>query len=166
VSGDVVVRAATVEDAAAVLEIERGCDEAPHWDEGVWSQVFASYEFRGPKRRCFVAELSGTVVGFVVVSVLTVFAGGGIAEMESLAVREDVRRLGAGRNLCLQAMFWAQSQGAEVMQLEVRSRSAAARALYDSLGFLQQGIRRRYYESPVDDAVLMELRFGHEKQQR
>jgi ribosomal-protein-alanine N-acetyltransferase len=163
VSSDVVVRAATVEDAAGIVEIERGCADAPHWDEGVWSQVFASYEFRGPKRRCFVAELAGEMVGFVVVSVVTAFAGGGIAEIESLAVREDARRQGVGRSLCLQAIFWAQTSGAETMQLEVRAASVAARSLYDSLGYVEQGIRRGYYEAPADDAVLMELRLSHEK---
>ncbi len=157
-SGDLVVREATVEDAAAIVEIERGCAEAPHWSEGAWSQVFASHELRGPQRRCFVVELADAVVGFVVVSVVA-----GVAEMESLAVSEDARRQGIGRSLCLQAMFWAQTSGAETMQLEVRAHSVAARALYDSLGYVEQGIRSGYYEAPADDAVLMELRLNHEK---
>jgi ribosomal-protein-alanine acetyltransferase len=154
------VREATVEDAATIVEIERRCAEAPHWSEGAWSQVFASYDFKGPQRRCFVAELGGTVVGFVVVSVVA-----GVAEMESLAVREDARRQGIGRSICLQAMFWAQTCGAETMQLEVRAASAAVRALYGSLGFAEQGIRRGYYEAPADDAVLMELRLRHGRSQ-
>jgi ribosomal-protein-alanine N-acetyltransferase len=158
VSNDAVVREATLEDIAAILEIESGCAEAPHWSEADWAQVFASHQLPGPQRRCLVAASTVAVVGFVVVSVVA-----DVAEMESLAVRGDARRQGIGRSLCLQAVLWAQSRGAATMQLEVRTRSVAARALYESLGFMQQGVRQAYYKSPVDDAVLMELRPGHRK---
>jgi ribosomal-protein-alanine acetyltransferase len=150
-----VVRTAVVQDAAAILAIERSCAEAPHWNEAAWAQVFAPHLYLGTQRRCFVAELAGDLIGFIVVSAAL---AGGVAEMESLAVREDARRHGVGRSLCLQAVFWAQSSGAEEMQLEVRSHNTAARALYSSLGFLEQGIRRGYYTAPAEDAVLMELR--------
>ena len=54
-------------------------------------------------------------------------------------------------------MFWAQTMGAQTMQLEVRSASVAAMALYRSLGFVEQGRRSGYYADPKDDAVLMAL---------
>jgi ribosomal-protein-alanine N-acetyltransferase len=43
------------------------------------------------------------------------------------------------------------------MELEVRSANLFPRQLYTSLGFVQQGIRKRYYRAPTDDAVLMSV---------
>jgi ribosomal-protein-alanine N-acetyltransferase len=164
-SGEIYLRQAVVEDAAAVLEIERNCAEAPHWSEAVWAQVYLQHAWRGvapslrwQQRICFVAEQAEEITGFVVISIVGVSgAGNGVAEMESLAVREASRRRGVGRSLCLQAVLWAQTMGAASMQLEVRSMSTAALALYRSLGFVEQGRRKGYYTEPTDDAVMMEL---------
>jgi ribosomal-protein-alanine N-acetyltransferase len=157
-SVEVSIRPAEIEDAAAVLEIERSCTEAPHWREAVWAQLLvqrSQYALRdpidGPQRVCLVAEQEGEIIGFIVISVLS---GEGL---RSLAVREDARRRGVGRSLCLQAMLQAQTMGAQSMQLEVRSASVAALALYRSLGFVEQGRRTRYYRDPEDDAVLMAI---------
>jgi ribosomal-protein-alanine N-acetyltransferase len=160
------IRQAVVEDAATVLEVERSCAEAPHWSEAVWAQIFAQHSPYslygaapyGSLRMCFVAEQAEAIAGFIVISMVgSAGVGIGVAEMESLAVREDARRHGVGRNLCLQAVLWAQTRGAQTMQLEVRSASVAAMALYHSLGFVEQGRRTGYYADPKDDAVLMSL---------
>ena len=160
------IRPASVEDAAAVIEIERACSEAPHWSEAIWAQILAHHSqyalygvpLDGPRRMCFVAEQDKEVVGFVVISIVGVAGpGDGVAEMESVAVREAGRTQGVGRSLCVQAILWAQTIGAASMQLEVRSASVAAMALYRSLGFVEQGRRSGYYTSPKDDAVLMAL---------
>ena len=39
--------------------------------------------------------------------------------------------------------------------LDVRCGNTAARALYEASGFKEDGIRQRFYENPVEDAVLM-----------
>jgi ribosomal-protein-alanine N-acetyltransferase len=101
----------------------------------------------------FVAEVEGSVVGFVVVS-----CAAGVAEVESVAVMGSVRRQGVGRALCVAAMEWARGRGAERMELEVRASGEAALGLYRALGFVEVGRRRGYYRGPVEDAVLMELR--------
>ena len=45
----------------------------------------------------------------------------------------------------------------------MRCGNAAARALYAAAGFKEDGIRQRFYENPVEDAVLMsrELKSTH-----
>jgi ribosomal-protein-alanine N-acetyltransferase len=164
-SDEISIRRALMEDAAVVLGIERSCAEAPHWSEGLWSQVFSQRSIygmqrslQGTQRICFVAEQAGAITGFIVTSMAgTVGVGIGVAEMESVAVRENARRRGVGRSLCVQAVLWAQTMGAQSMELEVRSASVAAIALYRSLGFVAQGRRRGYYSDPEDDAVLMAL---------
>lgn len=147
---DVVLREAVAQDLAGILTVERATAEAPHWSEAVWSGVLGASE--PVERGVFVAVSKDCVVGFVVVGLVA-----GVAELESVAVATDARRRGLGRGLCLQAIEWAQRAGATSMELEVRASSAAARALYASLGFREQGRRAKYYRDPVDDAVLMSV---------
>jgi ribosomal-protein-alanine N-acetyltransferase len=165
-SGETSIRQAEVDDAAAVLEMERSCVEAPHWSEGVWAQILAQPSGYSPygappygaRRICFVAEQAEEIIGFVVIGIVGFSgAGQGVAEMESLVVHNDARRRGVGRSLCLHAVYWSQAMGTQQLQLEVRSASVAALALYRSLGFMEQGRRRGYYADPEDDAVLMAL---------
>ena len=41
------------------------------------------------------------------------------------------------------------------MSLEVRERNIAAQALYKSLGFKKEGVRKRYYSDTGEDAHIM-----------
>ncbi len=146
------VEPARPEDVAAVLEIEREVAQAPHWSEDVYQQIVASGG-EGPQRRCLlVARLRDELVGFAAARVLA-----DESELESIAVRADVRRMGAGRALCGTAIAWAWQQGAGEMILEVRASSAGAQALYRSLGFVTTGLRTGYYARPDEDAMLMRL---------
>jgi ribosomal-protein-alanine N-acetyltransferase len=45
------------------------------------------------------------------------------------------------------------------MELEVRSLNFEAISLYSGLGFVVEATRRRYYNNPEDDALLMRLAF-------
>ena len=47
--------------------------------------------------------------------------------------------------------------GRDHIILEVREGNVAARNLYDSLGFTQIGVRKRYYEDSREDAIVMIL---------
>ena len=49
----------------------------------------------------------------------------------------------------------AAAAGVARLYLEVRRSNARALRLYGGLGFEQTGIRKNYYEEPVEDAVLM-----------
>ena len=79
------------------------------------------------------------------------------ADMIDLRVLASERRQGFGRQL-----LWASLTAlgdVSAVALEVRSSNAAARALYQSLGFSETGARRNYYATPDgrEDAVLMTL---------
>jgi len=149
-AADWMVRRALANDLESILAIERECAEAPHWSQAVWLAVLAEEEGSEPARGSFVSEGRDGVVGFAVVS-----CSCGVAELESVAVAERVRREGVGRVLCRVAMEWAQGRAAEVIELEVRASSMGALALYRSLGFRETGVRRGYYRDPMEDAVLM-----------
>ena len=47
-----------------------------------------------------------------------------------------------------------------IFSLEVRSQNIPARSLYQSCGFEQAGLRRRFYTDPDDDAVIYCLPLG------
>jgi len=79
------------------------------------------------------------------------------ADLIDLRVLASERRQGFGRQL-----LWASLTAlgdVSAVALEVRSSNAAARALYQSLGFSETGARRNYYATPDgrEDAVLMTL---------
>ena len=147
------IRRAQVEDLAEVLRLERAVPEAPHWGESVYRDMLLQDSGEITLNRAlFVAGNSERISGFAVVVVVA-----DQAELESIAVDPERRRLGVGRALSDAIMVWGREAGAREMLLEVRSANAEARALYDRLGFKQTGLRRGYYSDPPDDAVLMSV---------
>ena len=77
------------------------------------------------------------------------------AELLNIAVSEAARRSGIGRALLTALLEEAKSRGIDLIHLEVRASNHVAIALYETLGFTQTGLRRNYYETPCEDAILM-----------
>ncbi|GAA3761354.1 ribosomal protein S18-alanine N-acetyltransferase [Terriglobus aquaticus] len=148
------LREATAADTGAVLALIRADAELPQWDSSALA-VEAARAQDGPLRRLLVAELDAEIVGFAQTSLLL-----GEAELESMAVATACRRQGVGGRLLRRAIELARADGAEVLRLEVRRSNSAARALYESAGMVMTGTRRQYYPDPVEDAVLMTLRWS------
>jgi len=69
----------------------------------------------------------------------------GEAELLTLAVAPEARRLGLGRKLLARFLYQAQLRAADRAFLEVRADNAPAIALYESAGFARAGLRRGYY---------------------
>ena len=76
------------------------------------------------------------------------------AELLTIAVHPDERRLGAGRLLLDAGTAMAVGGGARVLFLEVSTRNVAACALYGAAGFAAVGRRRGYYADGADAAVM------------
>ena len=49
----------------------------------------------------------------------------------------------------------AEQQGVTTIHLEVRTGNGTAIRLYERMGFTKDGIRKKYYTDPVEDALLM-----------
>ncbi len=82
----------------------------------------------------------------------------GEAELLTLAVAPESRRLGLGRRLVARFVYQAQLRQAQRAFLEVSAENPAAIALYDSAGFRAEGRRRGYYATPQGariDALVM-----------
>ncbi|HUD22796.1 MAG TPA: GNAT family N-acetyltransferase [Acidobacteriaceae bacterium] len=155
------LRPAVTSDLDAILALERATDLAPHWPPAAYADILAEPVSALPDnfttQRClFIAEKNGSLVGFAV-SLLHPAASNRVAELESVVVSASARRAGIGRALCRAVLDWSRSHGATEVILEVRVNSAAAVALYTTLGFTQVVRRLRYYHGPNDDALLMRL---------
>lgn len=79
----------------------------------------------------------------------------GEVHINSLAIAPACRRQGHARRLLREVFRSATQEGAEAATLEVRRSNTAAVALYSSLGFAVEGVRRDYYEQPREDALIL-----------
>lgn len=103
----------------------------------------------------FVAEstASGLVCGFVCGR-----SCAGEAELLKIAVAREYRRQGIGGQLVALTLRYLAEQGTGRCFLELRAGNLPALALYERFGFRRVGLRKNYYASPVEDAILMEKR--------
>lgn len=77
------------------------------------------------------------------------------AHLTSIAVRKSHRRGGIGELLLISMINLALQLNAQLMTLETRVSNVEAQALYVKYGFVNMGIRRRYYPDDGEDAVIM-----------
>ena len=75
--------------------------------------------------------------------------------VNNVAVRPGLRAQGLGTTLLRRVLDEAQRLGARRATLEVRASNERARRLYERLGFYVAGVRRNYYSSPVEDALIL-----------
>jgi ribosomal-protein-alanine N-acetyltransferase len=147
------VRNLAARDLDDVLVLAAESLEAPHWNRRDYEQILLA-EPSDPLLRCgLVADSGGKVAGFAVASWLRHEA---VAEVEGLFVELDCRRQGVGSALIAACMTWAAKAGASKVRLEVRASNTAAHALYRRHGFSPAGVRRAYYSSPVEDALVLQ----------
>ena len=134
------------EDLPALAELETLCFSRP------WSADALSETMRGDGAVFFTAKEDGIPVGYI-----GSFSAGDDREITNIAVSPEYRRRGIAKALLSELIGEARGRGEEKILLEVRASNLPARTLYGSLGFVCDGVRRRYYRDPVEDAVLMSL---------
>ena len=78
-------------------------------------------------------------------------------DLMNIAVSPDHRGRGLSKILMDAVLQKARALQVETLHLEVRWSNTPARALYTRYGFAQTGVRRGYYTSPREDALLMTL---------
>jgi ribosomal-protein-alanine N-acetyltransferase len=116
-----------------------------------WSRQAFTHEVLHNSFAQYIVALHGEqVVGYAGVWIIM-----DEAHITNVAVHPDFRRQGLGRGLMLEMMRLSIYFGANRMTLEVRPSNTAARSLYQSLGFCERGLRRRYYKETGEDAIIM-----------
>ncbi|MDT7555376.1 MAG: [ribosomal protein S18]-alanine N-acetyltransferase [Pseudonocardiales bacterium] len=133
--------------AVGRLELELFGDEA--WSpELFWSELASSaayYLVALP-----AGDRTADPVGYAGLSTT-----GADSYIQTIGVTTSTQRSGIGRLLMLRLLAEAERRGAEICWLEVRTDNAAAQHLYRTLGFIDRGVRRGYYQPSGADALMM-----------
>ena len=77
------------------------------------------------------------------------------ADICNVAVDQTLRRQGIGEQLLLFLMENGKKRGVKNFTLEVRRSNEAAIGLYHKLGFLDEGVRPNFYDSPKEAALIL-----------
>jgi [ribosomal protein S18]-alanine N-acetyltransferase len=133
-------------DLDSLMEIENRSFTLP-WSRGSYEELWplATIDIR-------VARAGDELVGYYLVQMV-----GDEVELHTFAVKPEHRRRRIGERLLTHAIDAAKGRGAQHMFLQVRPSNAPARALYDKMGFIVVGKRRRYYRDNDEDALVMRL---------
>lgn len=153
------VRKMTSEDVASVVAIEAQCFSLP------WSEKSFQDSIVREDTIFLVCEMSATdyneesrqgadglpcIAGYI-----GMYLSFDEASITNVAVSPEFRRKGCGEQLVAAAKQAAKEANAETIFLEVRVSNEPAISLYKGNGFENLGIRKKFYEHPVEDAYIM-----------
>jgi ribosomal protein S18 acetylase RimI-like enzyme len=154
------VRPAEAGDSPALARIDRA----------TWSWLSSPAPAPPPERSFFtertatkdvlVGLVGGEVAGYVKLGRPTTLAASDhVVRINGLAVAPEHQRRGVGRALLEAAAVEARARGARRLTLGVFSPNEGARRLYESAGFVVEGIQREefFVEGRYVDDVLMAL---------
>ena len=127
---------------AEIAKLEAECFSSP------WSENALAEELKNPNSH-FLVACKDEILGYIGVQEIC-----GEAYITNIAVFNRFRGFGIGRKLLKTAIDAAKSRGCEFITLEVRKSNSAAISLYLSEGFEEVGIRKNFYTTPQEDAVL------------
>ena len=138
------IRKMQEEDLAEVAAIEKENFSRPWTEEG----------FRGAidkENTCYICAFEDKVpVGY---------AGMWIAldegEITNVSVKKEYQGQRIGGRLLEELFRIGKERGVTDYFLEVRKSNQAAIALYSRLGFQEAGVRKNFYEDPVEDGIVM-----------
>ncbi len=141
------IRNMTAEDIPAVVEIEKECFSLP-WSEKSFAESIA----REDTIFLVCEENTDIITGYI-----GMYLSFDEASITNVAVASQFRKKGCGEQLVIAAKEAAKAAGADSIFLEVRVSNEAAISLYKKQGFENLGIRKKFYEHPVEDAIIMKV---------
>ncbi len=142
------VRWMTLADIDQVMRIERASFPAP------WPASAYRYELTRNNLCSYLVLCQGTDQG-------DVLAYGGFwlildeAHISTIAVHPEWRGRGLGEAMLIALIDTAILRGAGELTLEVRVSNVVAQGMYRKHGFVQVGLRKRYYSDSKEDALIM-----------
>ncbi|MCF1599201.1 GNAT family N-acetyltransferase [Streptomyces muensis] len=144
-------------------------EELAHLDRATWSTLHSVMPRPQPPHRTFfderhapedhlVAELDRRIVGYVRLALATPLAcNAHVRQIQGFAVADEVRGRGVGRALIRAAVEEARRRGARRLTLRVLGHNTPARKLYESEGFVVEGVlpEEFFLDGAYVDDVLM-----------
>lgn len=131
-------------DISTVEQIEKSIFSLP------WSAKSFEDAANTPENVYLVCECTGEIAGYC--GMWTVLGEGNIT---NIAVSPSYRRSGVAEALLKELERRARLKDVTIFFLEVRQSNEAAKRLYEKLGYSPIGVRKRFYEKPVEDAIVM-----------
>lgn len=138
-------RPMTLADIDEVVYVEKASFTLP------WSrEAFYNELVHNQYAKYIVMEYNHRIIGYCGMWVVI-----DEAHITNVAVLPEYRGKKLGEALMRKVMETAKQLGAAIMTLEVRVSNHVAQSLYRKLGFLNGGIRKRYYPDNQEDALVM-----------
>ena len=142
--GEIIIRKMQPEDLAEVCKIEKDNFSLP------WSEKSFLESMEREDTVFLVALEDEDVAGYI-----GCYCIAGAGEITNVAVKASHRRKGIGGKLLQKLYEEGVALDTREYFLEVRESNEAAIGLYLRQGFVKEGIRKNFYEKPVENAVIM-----------
>jgi len=138
------IRPMKLNDIAQVFEIEKNTFSLP------WSVNSFKDACQKQENIYLVADIKGEIAGYC--GLWTVTGEGNITNM---AVAQKYRKNGIAFRLMREMERIALEKSTTIFFLEVRASNIAAIKLYQKMGYSNIGIRKNFYEKPLENAIIM-----------
>lgn len=140
-----IIRAMRDEDFDEVAELEKSIFSIP------WSKKSLMDAALTPENIYLVCREDDNLAGYC--GMWGVLGEGNIT---NVAVSDKYRQQGVGFDMLSEMLkIGIEDKSIDVFFLEVRESNEAAKHLYEKLGFRSIGIRKNFYEKPVENALVM-----------
>ncbi|MBE5921353.1 MAG: ribosomal-protein-alanine N-acetyltransferase [Lachnospiraceae bacterium] len=147
------IRKMTAADIPAAALLEQKYFSVP------WSEKSLRDSLNNPHAHFVSAHIADKMIGYGGMYIVC-----GEGEITDIVVDEEYRNLGVGTAMMRTLEREAKAAGAEYILLEVRVSNQAAIRCYEKTGYECIGIRKAFYEKPVEDAVIMRLEIEREQE--
>ena len=131
---------ATIDDVADIKKIEDECFSVP------WSEKSIEESLKNPCSHFYLAKAGNETAGYIGIQI---FSGEGY--VTNVATLHAFRKQGIAQALVERAL----ENEMEFLALEVRESNIPAISLYKKLGFIEVGVRPKFYREPTENALLM-----------
>jgi [ribosomal protein S18]-alanine N-acetyltransferase len=131
-----------------IFQLDKACFSDCIWDPDQWSTLFKHYHLK-----VIIVQKEEKYIGFIAFSNIE-----NESEIFKIGVKPSVRNLSIGQQLIEKMINLLKKNNAEIVFLEVRSDNQSAIKLYSKCFFKLISRRKNYYQNPVCDALIYQLK--------
>jgi len=139
-----IIRDMQEDDIPVILEIEKVSFTAPWYKQDFLNEMYKKDVLSK------VAVFDENIIGYTCVNYHA-----HKSHILNLAVHPDFRRQGVATRMMEEVIGELKKRGCVFMFLKVRVSDTGAQRFYELLGFKVEGIRKKYYGNPDEDALMM-----------
>jgi ribosomal-protein-alanine N-acetyltransferase len=134
----------TLADIPEVVKIERESFSDP------WEVESFLLDLKNKNAYPLVAKIEGKVIGYTSLWIVE-----DEMDIANIAVAPEQRSQGMGKKLMQHILDLAKEKKCKKVSLDVRESNSSALKLYKSFGFEKKGRRKKYYQNPPEDALIL-----------